>query len=176
MEEQKEDTTQPVSKPKKVVKKKSALDDAQKVAEAKKKVNELLKGTGLEEPEDDSVFIKPNEYGTLVQMHEEKGNNWMQKQMNDLHHQIERLENENMNLKNGQHNIESNISIESGSEKQKIIELYKHFEGVYTGRNKYNTPFGNIALSNPQHGNGVLDLLLTIFPFLVDIKSYKHRG
>lgn len=180
MEETKEGTDQPVSKPKKATKKKPTLDDAQKVAEAKKKVNELLKGTGLEEPEADEVYVKPDEFGSFASIQEEKGTNWMQTQIQLLTKQVEDLEFINMKLQKERGGFQGSVApaqpVESGSDRQKIVELYKHFEGVYTGRNKYKTPFGKIALSNPQYANGVLDLFIATFPYLQDAKAYRHWG
>jgi hypothetical protein len=182
MEETKEGTEQPVSKVKKAAKKKPVLNDAQKVAEAKKKVNELLKGTGLEEPESDEVYVKPDEFGSFASIQEEKGSSWMQTQIQLLTKQVEDLEFVNMKLqkeRSGGYQGGANAApaqVEAGSDRQKIVELYKHLEGVYTGRNKYKTPFGKIALSNPQYANGVLDLFLATFPFLQDAKSYRHWG
>lgn len=184
MEESKDAAAQqPAAKTKKTSKKKttdkSALDE-QKVIEAKKKVNELLKGTGFEEPDDEgSILVSPDEYSTLAKSQETKGMSWMEGQVEALTKQVEILESENFKLRN-QVQLMANNPVagqfsDDNSEKVKIIEMFKHFQDVYTGRKK-GTPYSRVALSYPQTAEGVLDVMQAMFPYLQEYRMYKHWG
>jgi len=166
-----------------MAKKKSAVStvDEEKIKEAKKKVNDLLKGTGLEEPDENQQEVATEEMISPV-ADEDKASRWLEQQLNALNQQVEEMENKILLLTQENNALRSNGGVnmprfDSGeSEKEKVIELYKHFENVYTGRNKYNTPFKQVAFSNPQFRNGVLDMFLQTFPYLHDYVQYKHWG
>jgi DNA repair exonuclease SbcCD ATPase subunit len=166
---------------KKTTKKKSL--DENKIKEAKKKVNELLAGTGLEDKEEEAVFTPP------VQQQEDEfiGNpdqatTWLNEQVAALSQQVEnyekviaQLRTDNQNMMNMLNNGGGSGNINNSSLEAKVIEVYKHFENVYTGR-KYGQPFADAKLSWPQGNAGVLDMLLATFPFLHNVREYRHRG
>lgn len=168
---------------KKTTKKKTQLDE-NKIREAKKKVNDLLQGTGLEDPVDD-VFVPPTHSSVdfaeqNIFATKDSGSEWLSEQVAALTKQVEQyeklinqLKSDNMILMN---NGGSNVANINESEKNKIIELFKYFEGIYTGKNKMHQAFDTAKFSNPGHGTGILDLFLLTFPFLQDIREYKHRG
>lgn len=174
---------------KKTVKKnkKVVLDENAK-AEAVKKVNALLSGTGLEDKAED-VFTPPIMSSEFQQISSgDNANEWLQEQVTALTKQVEdyealvtKLRTENTALVaalNGGGNggfAPNNVS-DVESYKTKILELYKHFEQIYTGRNTMRQAFDTVKFSNPVHGNGVLDVLLQTFVFLNDVKQYRHRG
>lgn len=156
--------------------------DEEKIKEAKRKVNDLLKGTGLEEPEETQPDVATAEMVSPV-ADEDKASRWLEQQLNALNQQVEEMENRILQLTQENNALKANGGVNAlskfdtgESEKQKVIELYKHFENVYTGRNKYNTPFKQVAFSNPQYRNGVLDMFLQTFPYLHDYVQYKHWG
>lgn len=179
MEESKDAAAQPAAKTKKSSKKKTDKLDEQKVLEAKKKINELLKGTGLEEPDDDSVLVSPDEYSTLAKSQETKAASWMEGQVEALSKQVEILESENLKLRNQVQFMNTNGATaqfsDDNSEKVKIIEMFKHFQDVYVGRKK-GTPYSRVALSYPQTAEGVLDVMQAMFPYLQEYRFYKHWG
>lgn len=168
---------------KKTTKKKPQLDE-NKIREAKKKVNDLLQGTGLEDPADD-VFVPPTHSDTEFAEHnpyapKDNGSEWLSEQVAALTKQVEQyekvinqLKSDNMLLMNNGSGSVANIN---ESEKNKIIELFKYFEGIYTGKNQMRQAFDTAKFSNPGHGTGILDLFLLTFPFLQDVREYKHRG
>lgn len=180
MEEQTTTPQQP--KADKKSKKKIVVDEA-KIKEAKKKVNDLLQGTGLEEPE---VFIPPTEeLANNPLINNDNATSWLSDQVTALSSQVEMLEKQNALLKSDNTKLMGALSGGgslssagelSASEKTKILELYKYFEGIYNGKNAMRAAFDTAKFSNPSHGTGVLDMFLSTFPFLVDHKQYQHRG
>ncbi len=160
--------------------KKKPLDE-NKVKEAKKKVNELLAGTGLEDKEQPETFAPPiQQEDDFMQIgSNDNATAWLNEQVESLTQQVEKYEKliqqlrvENQNATNI--NVAGNVTTSTATE-TKIIELYKHFESVYTGRNATRQPFDTVKFSNPTYGNGVLDVLLSMFPFLQNVKEYRHR-
>lgn len=166
------------AKPEKKTSKKK-LDDA-KVQEAKKKINDLLQGTGLEDPVQGDVFVPPTQDAEFVPSND-SATEWLNEQVASLSKQVEQyektiyaLQKENTFLKEGgMSNQDVHAQNVSSSDRNKIIELYKHFESVYNGT-KYGTKYATAQLSYPQAGSGVLDVMLAAFPFLHDVKQYKH--
>lgn len=158
---------------KKSTKKKTPIVDEEKVREAKKKVNDLLQGTGLEDPTD--VFVPPvmDDESQGTNLNNDNATSWLNEQVAGLTQQVDELEKTIMHLRNDNSNllISHNSGDATTSEKAKIIELYKHFEGVYRAGS-----YDQVKFSNPQYGNGVLDMFLSTFVFLNDYKSYRHRG
>jgi len=161
--------------------KKKTLDDA-KVKEAKKKINDLLAGTGLEDKAEE-VFTPPiqDEYQPPSNAN---ANEWLQEQVTALTQQVEKYEKlitqlrvENQNLMNSLNTSGAVTSdMASASSEAKIVEIYKHFENIYTGRNPMRQSYDTVKFSNPQHGNGVLDVFLHTFVFLNQVKNYRHKG
>ncbi len=168
---------------KKKTSKKKSSEDEEKVLEAKKKVNELLKGTGLEEPEE-SEFIDPMSYkqptgsNQLSNNQVTGANEWLQQQVEALTRQIGEMEAIIVKQQNELNEFRSNGGggLAQGSDNIKVVELYKYFEGIYTGKSRYGTPFSQAMFSNPQHGTGILDVLLRTFPYLQQYKDYNHWG
>ena len=159
-------------------KKKAAKDSALK------KVNKLLAGTGLEDKEDDTpVFTPPIQDDEFMQISSnDQATNWLNEQVAGLTQQVEDYQKQIVKLKNDNQILNNmlnggggagTVTTDSASQ-AKIVELYKHFEGVYNGK-KYGQRFDTAKLSYPQSGSGVLDVLLSIFPFLHNVKEYAHR-
>jgi len=167
---------------KKSTKKKTPVVDEAKVREAKKKVNDLLQGTGLEDPTD--VFVPPvmSDDVHAENLNNDNATSWLNEQVAGLTQQVDEYEKTIMQLKNDNANLMASLNSGrnsddvSHSEKAKIVELYKHFENVYTGRNKFGGAFDTAKLSHPQYGTGVLDMFLSTFPYLHEHKAYQHRG
>src|SRR5579859_6249175 len=122
------------SKPKKAAtKKKAVITDEQKILEAKKKVNEILKGTGLEEKEflnnqdDETILIKPEDFASLKQMENNKANDWMSQEMERLTKYVQQLENENLKLRTeiGDYKMSGAGAdvLTATSDRMKVIEL-----------------------------------------------------
>lgn len=181
MEEQQ--TPQP-AKTEKKTKKKIVVDEA-KIKEAKKKVNDLLQGTGLEEPE---VFIPPNEYDAEQNnplINNVGATSWLSDQVAALSSQVEMLEKQNAQLKVDNTKLMGTLSNGgslanagdlSTTERAKILELYKYFEGLYNGKNPLKSKFTDAKFSFPSHRTGILDVFLKVFPFLSEYADYQHWG
>jgi len=164
---------------KKPSKKKPSVTDQAKITAAKKKVNEILQGTGLEDPED--VFVPPTEDNSPMNIAlDNNATSWLNDQVAGLTQQAEEYEKIIAQLRAENTNLLTTLKVGGGevsaSEKNKIIELYKYFEGIYTGRNPMRTAFDTAKFSNPSHGTGILDMFLSTFVFLHDYKQYQHRG
>lgn len=165
-----------------MAKRKVTTVDEERVKEAKKKVNDLLKGTGFEEPDEIKDEKKNEEEMVSPVSDTDKQSQWLNQQVNGLTEEVEKLEkmvidlqNQNNLLRSGGNQYDS-MNSENISDKNKIIELYQHFESIYNGRNRYGKPFSTVVFSNPQHGNGVLDMFIKAFPFLGQYIQYKHWG
>lgn len=180
MDEQLKPQSQP--KTEKKTKKKIVVDEA-KIKEAKKKVNDLLQGTGLEEPE---IFVPPiEEPANNPLINNENATSWLSDQVAALSGQVELLEKNNALLKkdnakllaglNGSNVLDVSNEM-SSTDKAKILDLYKYFEGLYNGKNPLRSKFTDAKFSNPSHRTGILDMFLKVFPFLGEQVDYQHWG
>lgn len=167
---------------KKTTKKKTQVVDEAKVREAKKKVNDLLQGTGLEDASD--VFVPPTQADDAqpVTYGNDNATSWLNDQVSALTQQVEDYEKTIQQLQKDNAALFSSLNGGGvrgneldASDKAKIIELYKHFENVYMGRTN-GVRYGQVAFSYPQQGSGVLDMFLSTFVFLQDYKQYQHWG
>lgn len=156
--------------------------DEKKVKEARQKVNELLAGTGLEDKfqEEAEVFTPPTQAEDEFLSGSDQATAWLNQQVETLSQQVEsqqkiinQLKADNQNLINTL-NSGGGGGISGSISEAKIIDLFREFENVYTGR-KLGQPYDTIKFSNPQFGNGVLDVLLRAFPFLHGVRQYHHR-
>ncbi len=161
-------------------KKKVVISDETKILEAKKKINDLLRGTGLEDKKE-SIEVSVEDL-LLPVSDSDKSNEWLNDQIIALTQEVEQLQNIVVNLQNENKHLKTNgtsvqsIGSDMVSDQNKIIEIYKHFENVYTGKNSYGQPFAQVKFSNPERSNGVLDMFISTFPFLEDYKNYRHWG
>lgn len=168
------------SQQKKSSKKKTTKIDDAKVAEAKRKVNDLLQGTGFEDP---VTFVPPTEDAVTPTMNNDNATTWLNEQVAKLSEQVEslqfannQLKNDNAKLMNALNGGGGSVTADFSNDRVKITELYRYFENIYTGNNPMRQPFDIAKFSNPSHGTGILDMFLNTFPYLQEDKRYKHRG
>ena len=162
-------------------------EDEAKRKEAIEKVNELLKDTSfgnVKTETETEVFVAPVEdNGFLQPAANDQAITWLNEQVTALTAQAEndkrlihQLRTENQNLVNIINTGANGGQVtNNGALENKLIEVFKHFESVYTGR-KFGQPYDTVKFSNPQHGNGVLDVLLAAFPQLQNVREYRHKG
>lgn len=160
-------------KEKKSTKKKGV--DEEKRLEAKKKVNDLLQGTGLEDQE---LFVPPTPIDVDATAHSnnDAATAWLTEQVAALTKQIEAKDKLIAQLKSGAPSAPVAAAVADTDElTNSITKLYTHLENVYMGRQtKGNTKYERIQFSHPQTGTGVLDLFLRTFSFLKNKKNYVH--
>lgn len=141
-----------------------------KDAEARAKVEELLKDTSLgskteEKPKFDVKEIK-----------QERTSKWLEDQIEMLNKQVEEYENEILYYKNAIKTMQENQQVSnasvsnSGDLNPNIVAFFRHFEHVY------ESGYTDAKIAHAESGEGVLDLLLQYFPQLQSVRRYRYRG
>ncbi len=177
MEDQLKSNVANIVNPKKNTPAKKAAPSKNKDAEAKAKVEELLKNTsvaGLVKSEP----VKPEFDVQEIKL--EKNAKWMEEQINLLNNQIEQQENELMYYRNEVEKLnailqtggagQAGVGLASNDLSPNLVALFRHFESVYT--NGYT----DAKIAHAESGQGVLDMMLQFFPELQNVRRYKYRG
>lgn len=149
------------SSPKKVVQDKDA--------EARAKVDELLKGTSVASKEEKPVL-------DVKEIKQERTSKWLEEQIELLNRQVEEYENEILYYKDAIKTMQDNQQMNtapvtnSGELNTNLIAFFRHFEHVY------ESGYTDAKIAHAESGEGVLDLLLQYFPQLQSVRRYRYRG
>jgi hypothetical protein len=152
-----------------------------KDAEAKAKVQELLKNTTVASLVGAEKVVEQTKTVDLEEIQEEKSVKWLQDQLNLMNRQVEEQEQEIMFYKNEIQRLQANqqaggtvpnqgVHLVGGGEiPAGVVQLFRHFEKVYEAG--YDTS----KIVHPESGNGVLDKMQQFFPELANMKRYRYR-
>jgi len=158
-------------------KKKMVAPKKDKDAEAKAKVEQLLKNTSV------SGLMKPDKPEfDIEEIKQEKNSKWMEEQIDLLNKQVEEQENEILRLNDMCSSLTATGSVNNGGDGKlldsqltpAIVELFRHFETLHM---RFNQD-GNfqVRISYPVSGHGILDEFLNFLPELQSIRRYQHTN
>lgn len=151
-----------------------------KDAEAKAKVEELLKNTSVPSLGIVKVEVPKQEYD-IEGIKQEKSTKWLEDQLNLMNRQVEEQEQEILFYKNEIQRLQANqqaaggvpagngIQLMNNDLPPGVVALFRHFEQVY------EKGYTQTKIAWPRGGTGVLDMLLHFFPALSNVKRYKYR-